>query len=139
MGNHHAAKAGRTVLDCMINGAILLLCPGEQSELPQAADFRSGNHQGIECGIGRNTHRHLAAAETAVEVKHNRQAVVVIQAGVQFEGRHAGFAVNQRPFGFLIVNVSAVLVDDRVQDGCISRTDVREIDAEFQAVALEGR
>ena len=126
-------------MGCPVDAPVFPDGPRHQGEVPQAADFRSGDHQGVVCAVRRDTNRHLAAAETAHEIEYGRQTVIVVQAHILFECRHAGFAVNQRVLRFLIVNLAAVLVDHRVEYGGIQGIDIRERNAHAQAVPLEGR
>ena len=134
--NHHTAQAG--CMGCPVNTAVFLNGSRNQGEVPQSADFGSGNHQRIVGRIGCHTHRHFTAAEAADKIKDRWQTVVVVQTYILFEGGYPGFAVNQRSLRFFIVDFSAVLIDHGIQNGCIRNGNIRERNCNRQAVTLNG-
>ena len=87
---------------------------GENRNVPQAADFRRGDGQGVERRVVEDAKRHFAGAEAAHEVEDGRQTVVIVEAGVALKRLHTRFAVDGGVGRRIVVERAAKLVEHGV-------------------------
>ena len=110
-GNHHGRRAGYEIRPVDISFPVLIhpLSSRNQSEIPQTADFRGGNHQRIVGGISRDADGHLPGTETAHKVVNRGNPVVIEIADIIVKCPDACLIVHRRPGSRLVVQISAVL------------------------------
>ena len=87
---------------------------GENRNVPQAADFRRGDGQGVERRVIEDAKRHFAGAEAAHEVEDGRQTVVIVEAGLALKRLHTRFAVDGGVGRRIVVERAAKLVEHGV-------------------------